>query len=151
MKEKSTEREKKDQVKQDEFKKGEIKEIVLAALSISVLLGGSLLITPNFPIVFTSILGLIKEFTKKEPTKRQIKRVLKSLEKKEIISLEKKGEDIYVLLKGWLSPQVLKYSLKGILEHKRRKKTWGGKWLLVFILTSKVFIFIHMNAKKKLL
>ena len=118
-------------IKNEEFKKGQIREIVLAALGISVLLGGSILITPNFPIVFASILGLIKEFTEKKPTNIQVKRVLKNLEKKEIISLEKKGEEVYVKLKGWLSPKVLKYSLKGILDYKRKKKEWKGKWFLV--------------------
>ena len=123
--------EKKLSVKQEKFNKGEIREMILGALGVSILIGGTFLVTPNFPIVYASILGLIKEFGKKEPSKRQVKRALKELEKKEIISIEKKGEEAYVRLKGWLSPQVLKYSLKGILEYKRKKKTWKGKWFLV--------------------
>lgn len=116
---------------QNEFKKGEIRELVLGAVGVSVLLAGTFLVTPNFPIIYTSILSLIKEFGKKEPSKRQVRRVLKDLEKKEIISLEKNGEEVRVKLKGWLHPQIQKYSLKGILEYKRKKKTWNGKWFLV--------------------
>ena len=123
--------EKKLSVKQEKFNKGEIREMILGALGVSILLGGTFLVTPNFPIVYASILGLIKEFGKKEPSKRQVKRALKELEKKEIVSIEKKGDEVYVSLKGWISPQVLKYSLKGILEYKRKKKTWKGKWFLV--------------------
>ena len=131
MGEKTKNLEKKLSVKQEKFNKGEIREMILGALGVSILLGGTFLVTPNFPIVYASILGLIKEFGKKEPSKRQVKRALKELEKKEIVSIEKKGDEVYVSLKGWISPQVLKYSLKGILEYKRKKKTWKGKWFLV--------------------
>jgi len=128
---KLTKRDEKILKEREKFRKGEIKEMVLGALGVSILLAGTFLVTPNFPIIYSSILSLIKELRKKEPSNRQVKRVLKELEKKEIISLEKRGEEVVVRLKGWLSPQVLKYSLKGILEYKKRKKTWKGKWFLV--------------------
>lgn len=118
-------------LRSETFKKGEIKEIILGSLGVGILLGGTFLITPNFPIIYSSILSLIKELRKREPSNKQVKRVLKELEKKEIISIEKRGEEVVVRLKGWLNPQVLKYSLKGILEYKRKKKVWKGKWFLV--------------------
>lgn len=130
-KKKNSENKSKIEKMQNEFKKGEIKEMVLGAVGVSVLLAGTFLVTPNFPIIYASIVGLIKDFKKKEPTKKQVKRVLKELEKKEIISIEKNGEEVRVKTKGWLNPQILKYSLKGILEYKRKKKEWKGKWFLV--------------------
>ncbi|OGK19034.1 CRISPR-associated endonuclease Cas2 [Candidatus Roizmanbacteria bacterium RIFCSPHIGHO2_01_FULL_39_8] len=116
--------------KADEFKHGELREIVLATLGASVLIGGTL-ITPNFPIVLGSIIGMIKEFRKKDIPEKKIKRVLQNLEKKEILSLEMKGNDVYVHLKDWLQPTIVKYSLRQILELKRRERKWNGKWFMV--------------------
>src|SRR3989338_6755297 len=116
--------------KADEFKHGELREIVLATLGASVLIGVTL-ITPNFPIVLGSIIGMIKEFRKKDIPEKKIKRVLQNLEKKEILSLEMKGNDVYVHLKDWLQPTIVKYSLRQILELKRRERKWNGKWFMV--------------------
>ncbi len=101
---------------QDEsFKHGELRRIVLSALGVSVLLGGTFLVTPNFPIVFASILSLIKEITRKNIPVAKVKRVLKNLEKKEIIFLEEANGEIKVRIKGIFSPLFLKYFLKPLL------------------------------------
>ena len=114
----------------EQFKHRQLREIVLAALGVSVLIGG-IMITPNFPIVMGSIISFIKEFKKKDISATKVKRVLKNLEKKEILSLSIKGDEIYVQLKNWLTPSTVKYSLRGILELKRKRKRWNGKWFLV--------------------
>ena len=75
------------------FKHNELRQIVLAALGIGVIIGGTL-ITPNFPIILGSILSLIKDFKKKDISIKKVNRVLQNLEKKEIIYLERKGEDV---------------------------------------------------------
>lgn len=115
---------------EDQYKHRQLRQIVLAALGISVLIGG-IMITPNFPIVLGSILSLIKDFKKKDIPPAKIKRVLKNLEKKEIIYLEVKDKEVYVHLKNWLTPSIVKYSLQAILDFKKRKKQWNGKWFLV--------------------
>ena len=73
------------QNKSDSLKHGELRQAVLSAIGLSILLGGTFLVAPNFPIVFASIAGLIQELTKKKIPQSKIKRVLKNLEKKEII------------------------------------------------------------------
>ena len=113
------------------FKHGELREIIIKCIGLSILLGGTFLVTPNFPIVYSGILKLIEEFTKKKVPEAKVKRVLKNLEKKELISIEKKGNQVLVRLKSW-NPIVLKYSLKSLLDFKRKEKKWGGKWFLVF-------------------
>src|SRR3989338_2292398 len=55
----------------------------------------------------------------------------KHRELREIVSIEKKGDQVLVRLKGWI-PTVLKYSLKSLMDFKRREKKWPGKWFLVF-------------------
>ena len=112
------------------FKHNELRQIVLAALGIGVIIGGTL-ITPNFPIILGSILSLIKDFKKKDISIKKINRVLQNLEKKEIIYLERKGEDVYVHLKDFFHPTILKYSIKAIFDLKKRDQKWQGKWYLV--------------------
>jgi len=112
------------------FKHNELRQIVLAALGIGVIIGGTL-ITPNFPIILGSILSLIKDFKKKDISIKKVNRVLQNLEKKEIIYLERKGEDVYVHLKDFFRPTILKYSIKAIFDLKKRDQKWQGKWYLV--------------------
>lgn len=116
----------------EKFKSGELREVVLSAIGLGILLGGTFLVTPNFPIIYSLFAGLIKEFTEKDIPKRKIRRVLKNLERRELISLEKRDGEVYVHLKSGFTPLILKYSLKPLLELKRKKKTWNGKWFMVF-------------------
>ena len=112
------------------FKHNELRQIVLAALGIGVIIGGTL-VTPNFPIILSNIITLIKDFKKKDISRKRVNRVLQNLEKKEIIYLEKKGDEVYVHLKNFFHPTILKYSLKAIFDLKKRDKKWQGKWYLV--------------------
>jgi len=120
------------QEEHDSFKHGELRQVVLSAIGLAVLLGGTFLVTPNFPIIYSLFAKLIKELTKKDVPKSKIDRVLKNLEKKELISLEEKDGEVHVKLKGPFSPVILKYSLKPLLEFKKKKRKWDGKWFMVF-------------------
>lgn len=113
------------------FKHGELRRLVLSALGFGILLGGTFLVTPNFPIVFGSILSLIKELTDKKIPEKKVRRVIKNLAEKEILQIEERKNEVYVYLKGRWNPLILKYSLKPLLELKKRKKKWNGKWFLV--------------------
>lgn len=115
----------------EKFKHGEVRDFVIATLTIGLLVGG-ILITPNFPIIFGTLAQLFQELKKKKIPEAKVKRVLKNLEKKEIIYLERRGSEVYVHLKDWLQPKVIKYSLKSILSEKSSNKKWSGKWFLVF-------------------
>lgn len=112
------------------FKPNELKQYILAALGIGVVLGGSIFITPNFPIVLGGILKVIEEFKGIKIPKEKAKRVLKQLEKKKLIQIERKGEELFVTVKDKNNVSILKYSLREVLNLKKRKK-WQGKWFLV--------------------
>ncbi|OGK46787.1 CRISPR-associated endonuclease Cas2 [Candidatus Roizmanbacteria bacterium RIFCSPLOWO2_01_FULL_40_13] len=114
------------------FKPGEIRQIVLSALGLGILLGGTFLVTPNFPIIYSLFASLIKDISRKDIPKAKIRRALKTLEKKEIIELDQRGGEVFVTLKGMFTPVTLKYSLKPLLELKRKKQKWSGKWFMVF-------------------
>ena len=103
----------------------------MGAIGVSVLLAGTFLITPNFPIVFASLMKLIEEFKSKKIPKTKVKRVLKNLEKKKIISLEYDGEEVIVKVLDNNNVDLVKYSIKQLLDLKKMKKNWDKRWFLV--------------------
>lgn len=112
------------------YRPNELKKYILAGLGIGLVLGGTVLLTPNFPIVLGSILKLIEEFKGIKIPKKKAIRVLKQLEKRQLIQIERKNEEVYVTVKNNEDVSILKYSLKEILALKK-KKNWKNKWFMV--------------------
>src|SRR3990167_6327094 len=112
------------------YEKGQISKIILATLGIGVLLGGSVLITPNFPIVVGIFIKLIQEIKGVKLPESKVKRTLKLLEKRQISELYTKNSEVFVKVKEGWHIDMLKYSVESLLELKK-KKQWGGKWYLV--------------------
>lgn len=113
------------------FKACELKEIILAALGIGLVLGGSIVLTPNFPIILGMIVKLVQEVKGESISKPKLQRVLKRLEKRQLISIDGRGDKVkvYILDKG--REKVLKYSIKKLLDYKNKDKKWNGKWYVV--------------------
>jgi hypothetical protein len=78
------------------YKAHQLKNIVMSALGISLVLGGSILITPNFPIVLSVLIKIIEELKGQKIPKPKVRRVLKRLEKRKLISLEGRGDQVQV-------------------------------------------------------
>lgn len=112
------------------FKRGEISKIILTTLGIGVLLGGSILITPNFPIIIGTFIKLIEEIKGIKLPKAKVKRTLKQLEKRKILSLVTRNNEVYVEVEDVWDREILKYSIQSLLELKQ-KSEWQGKWFLV--------------------
>lgn len=112
------------------FKKGEITKIVLATLGIGAILGGTVLITPNFPIILGTFIKLIEEIKGIKLPKTKVKRTLQQLEKRKILNLQAKGNEVYVEVEDLWNTEIIKYSIQSLLELKRKNK-WMGKWFLV--------------------
>lgn len=113
------------------FKPRQLRNVVLTALALAGIAGGIATLGPNFPILLASIMSLInKDRTEKIPLFK-VRRVLKNLERKKIVSIREDGEDVYVELKEWNSTYILKHSIRQLLEFKRKEKRWNGKWFLV--------------------
>jgi len=125
---------KKKQVNDDQqetrFKKGEIGKIILATLGIGALLGGTILITPNFPIIMGTLMGLIEEVKGIKIPKIKLKRALENLKKRHIIDLIRKDNEVYVKVKDFWHIEIIKYSIVSLLSSKKGTK-WQGKWFLV--------------------
>ena len=111
------------------FKKGEIAKIILATLGIGALLGGTVLITPNFPIVLGAFIKLIEEIKGIKLPKTKVKRTLQQLEKRKILNLEIKRNEVYVEVEDLWNIEIVKYSIQSFLELKQKSK-WQGKWFL---------------------
>jgi DNA-binding transcriptional regulator PaaX len=112
------------------YKAHQLKNIVMSALGISLVLGGSILITPNFPIVLSVLIKIIEELKGQKIPKPKVRRVLKRLEKRRLISLEGRGDQVQVKVLENGRIKLLKYSIKSLLEVKMNKK-WDGKWFIV--------------------
>lgn len=85
-----------------------------------------------YSYAFDAIVDGVRKLSNRKIEKKKIQRALKNLEKKEIITLEKKGDGVYVHLKDKKNIKVIKYSLKKILDFKKKEKKWMGKWFMVF-------------------
>lgn len=113
------------------FKHGELRELVLRAIALGLLMGGSI-VFPTFPMIIGAIIKFVEEIKEAKIPESKIKRVLSNLEKREIIALEERGEEVYVHLKDKDNTAILKYSIKSLLDYKKKQKKWDGKWVLVF-------------------
>jgi CRISPR-associated endonuclease Cas2 len=77
------------------------------------------------------VLKSVTNMTKKEK-ERKVLRTLKNLEKKQIISLEEKDDKVFVYLKDKNHPKIVEYSIKKLLDFKKKEKKWDGRWFMVF-------------------
>lgn len=116
----------------EKYKHNEIRGLVLNALGLSILIGGTIVFSPNFPIIYGAILKLIEEIKGERVPEKKIKRVLENLEEREIINLTEKGDKVIIEIKDCFNKSILTYSLKSIFDFKKRTKKWNGKWYLVF-------------------
>jgi len=99
---------------------------------LTYLSGGGSFRRPLLPLVIDEIKRLLKELKEIEVDEKRIKQSLENLEKKEIIDLVEKNDEIFVHLKNDNNPQVIKYSIKALLELKQKEKKWNKKWFMVF-------------------
>jgi len=73
-----------------------------------------------------------KSFLTKKEKERKVLRVLKNLERRQIIALEEKDDKVFVYLKDKNNPKIIEYSIKKLLDFKKKKKKWDGRWFMVF-------------------
>jgi len=109
----------------------EVREAVLGVIGVGLVVGGTIVLTPNFPIVLGAIIKSIQEMKQFQIPKKKLKRTLQSLEKQEIITLEQKEGEVVVYLRSMFDPRVLRYSLKALLAAKHNPGAWDGSWRMV--------------------
>lgn len=111
---------------------GEIRNLVLENLANFLIEAGRIGIRPSLPLLLGGFLKLVNQKLDQKIDKWQLKRVLKNLEKREIIFIEEKNDQIIVYLKDKGKPLLMKYSLKALFDFKNKKKKWDRRWFIVF-------------------
>jgi len=80
-----------------------------------------------------SFLGeALKSSSTRKEKERKVLRVLKNLERKQILYLEEKDDKVFVYLKNKNHPKIIEYSIRTLLDFKKKKKKWDGRWFMVF-------------------
>lgn len=74
----------------------------------------------------------LKSIKTYQDKKNKVLRVLKTLEKKEILGVQETDGKVTVYLKDENHPKIIEYSIKRLLEFKKKNHQWNGKWFLVF-------------------
>jgi CRISPR-associated endonuclease Cas2 len=86
----------------------------------------------NLPLLIDNLENLLKSIKNYQDKKNKVMRVLQNLEKKEIIDLQEQNGKVIVCLKNKNHPKIIEYSIKSLLEFKKKNKKWDGKWFFVF-------------------
>jgi len=117
------------------FKYGELTKGILMYFAESIMAGYSSIQQrkgANLSLLIDNLEGLLKTIKNNQAKKTKVLRVLKNLEKKEIIHLIEKDNQVLVYLKDKNHPKIVEYSIKSLLSFKKKNKKWDGKWFLVF-------------------
>ncbi len=114
------------------LKRGQLYWKILEVIGLGLVSGGGHPLRPVLPLMVKEIINLLKEIKNLEVEEKKVRKSLEKLEKKEIIELIEKDDKVFVHLKDKDNPTVLRYSIKAILDFKKKNKKWTGKWFLVF-------------------
>lgn len=118
--------------KEKKLKSGQLYWELLKVIGMTLVSGGGSVYRPMLPIAIGEVVRIIKEISKANIREESIRKSLKNLEKKEIIDLIEKDDQVYVYIKNIKHPYIVRYSIKALLDLKKKKKNWNGKWFMVF-------------------
>jgi CRISPR-associated endonuclease Cas2 len=116
----------------NKLKRGQLYWYILEVIGLTLVSGGGHPLRPILPLAVEEVVKTLKEIKNLKIAENKIERSLKSLEKKEIIYLEEKGDHTFVHIKDKNNPTIIKYSIKALLDFKKKDKKWNGKWFMVF-------------------
>lgn len=119
-------------IKENKPKRGQLYWMILEIIGMTLISGGGHPLRPTLPIAIDEIARLLKEAKKLNVDEKQLKRSLMSLERREIINLTETDGQVSVYLKDKNNSTVMKYSIKALLDFKKKQKKWNGKWFMVF-------------------
>lgn len=86
----------------------------------------------RLPMVLGYVIKYILEIKKMKVKREKIEKAIKNLKQRKILSIKRKNDKVYVYLKEKGEKRVIKHSIKLLLDFKKKKKRWNGKWFLVF-------------------
>ena len=86
----------------------------------------------NLSLLIDNLQDLLKAINNYQIQKAKVLRVLKKLEKNEVLDIQEKNGKVTVYLKNENHPKIIEYSIKILLDFKKKNKQWNAKWFLVF-------------------
>ncbi|MCX7881450.1 MAG: CRISPR-associated endonuclease Cas2 [Patescibacteria group bacterium] len=122
---------KKKKKKRKGFKWGEVASFIIDKFA-------DILIATRFnnfrPNPYAALGELIKKILedRKNLTKTQIKRALNRFKKRKIIDFVQKDGEVFVYIEDKGREKIIHYSLKKLINYKRKEKKWNGNWFFVF-------------------
>lgn len=118
--------------KEAKLKRGQLYWLILEVIGVSLVAGGGHPLRPTLFIAIEAIAKILKEIKKLDVEEKKIKKTLRVMEKKEILDIVYENEKVHVFVKDGGNKSILRYSIKTLLNFKRKEKKWRGKWYLVF-------------------
>lgn len=85
---------------------------------------------PNIYFTLGKIIKIILE--DKKLKEKQIKKAIFDLKKRKLIDIIQKENEVLVILKEKGKNRVIKYSIKLLLDLKKKQKEWKNLWVAVF-------------------
>lgn len=113
------------------LKRGQLYWYILEVIGLTLISGGNPL-RPIIPLAIEEIISTIKKIKNISVEEKKIIKSLRNLEKREIVDIEEKNGNVFVKLKNKENPTIVKYSIKAILDFKKKEKQWKGSWFMVF-------------------
>lgn len=110
--------------------KHEVVKFIFAALGASFLVGATIAV-PVLPFALGTILKAIQSLKNSPITEAKVRRTLKSLKERNVISFENMGNEIYVRVNANWHGKVIQYSIAQLLNFKKAS-SWDGEWYAVF-------------------
>ena len=86
----------------------------------------------NLSLLIDNLQDLLKTINNYQIKKTKVLRVLKKLEKNEVLDIQENDGKVTVYLQNENHPKIIEYSIKILLDFKKKNKQWNGKWFLVF-------------------
>jgi len=117
--------------KKIKLKKGQLYWYILEIIGVALVSAGNPL-RPVIPLALNEIIKTLKEVKNLNVEEKKIKISLEKMEKKEILEIVEKDDHVFIKIKDKENPTIVKYSIKALLDFKRKEKKWKGKWFLVF-------------------
>jgi len=115
------------------LKYGEIVDLLLEGLANNMIEGWRWM--PDrcqMPVILGDLIKYVLEVKRKKIEEGRLKNTIKDLERRDVLLIEEKKDKAYVYLQEKGRKKVVEYSLKLILDFKRKKKKWDGRWFIVF-------------------
>ncbi len=118
-------------LKETKLKRGQLYWYILEIIGLTLVSGGNPL-RPIIPLAIKEIIKILKEVKNLNVEEVKIRKSLERLEEKEIVDIEERDGKVFVRLKDQNNSTIIKYSIKALLDFKKKEKKWNGKWFLIF-------------------